>query len=146
MSASLNPVVRTFAVAGSFLALGAIVVAASQGGAAADTTEQQERAAEIQRLHSPSQTIIAPLSQNAAFAKALLAEFPAAAQPGNQPAAIELAKQACNLLPTWGAQQERMSEKVAEVVGQNVTPTQLRTFATAAAVAYCPAELANAQR
>lgn len=143
---SLNPATRVFAVVGSFMALGVIVVAASQGGASATSTEQAERAAKIASVHATSQNVLAPVSQNAAFARALIAGFPTLAQPGNQPSAIKLAKQTCNLLPTWGAQQERVSAKVAEIVGSAVSPAELTTFASAAAIAYCPSQLANAQR
>ena len=143
---SLNPATRVFAVVGSFMALGAIVVGASQGGASASSTEQAEWAAKIESVHASSQSVLAPLSRDAAFAKALIAEFPTAAQPGNQPSLIKLAKQTCNLLPTWGAQQDRVSEKAGEIVGSAVSPAQLKAFASAAAIAYCPAQLANAQR
>lgn len=143
---SLNPATRVFAVVGSFMALGAVVVAGSQGGASATSTEQAERLAKIESVHATSQNVLAPVSQNAAFARALIADFPAAAQPGNQPSAIKLAKQTCNLLPTWGAQQDRVSAKVAEIVGSAVSPAQLTTFASAAAIAYCPSQLVNAQR
>lgn len=141
-----NPVARMGILAGSFLAVGAIVIAASQGGAAASTADQQARAAKIERASATSQSVLTPLSRDAAFAMALISGLPQAAEPGNQPGATKLAKQMCNLLPTWGAQQERMTDAVAKAVGQTISPAQLQTFASAAAIAYCPAQLVNAQR
>lgn len=142
----LSPVARMGILAGSFLALGAIVIAASQGGAVASTAEQKDRAAKIERASATTQSVLTPLSRDAVFAKSLIEGLPQAAQPGNQPGAIELAKQMCNLLPTWGAQQKRMTDAVSKAVGQTIGPAQLQTFASAAAIAYCPSQLANAQR
>ena len=140
-----GPIASVAALGGTFLVLGAVVVAASQGGAAAGSAAQG-RAAAIERASATTQSVVAPRSRDAMFALALIEDLPQAAQPGNQPGATKLAKQMCNLFPTWGAQQERMTDAVAKAVGQAIGPAQLQTFASAAAVAYCPAQLANARR
>jgi hypothetical protein len=148
VSQSSNPVVRTFAAAGAFLALGAIVVAASQGGASATTADQKERVAKIESVHATTAnpTVLAGRSPQAIFQLALPASMSDAAQPGNEPAAVKLAKQTCDALPTWGAQQQRMTTEVSELMGRTVTAEELRGWAKAASLGFCPGQFANAAR
>lgn len=148
MSQSLNPVVRTLAVAGSFVAVGAIVVAATQGGASATSADQKERAAKIESVHATTAnpTVLAGRSPQAIFQLALPSSLSDAAQPGNEPAAVSLAKQTCDALPTWGAQQQRMTAEVSELMGRTITADELRGWAKAASLGFCPGQFANAAR
>ncbi len=146
---SLNPVARVAAVAGAFLAMGAVALGATTGAAsAASVADQKERATNISSAHAVTQnpTLVAGRSQSAVFFMALPADLSLAAQPGNQPAAIDLAKQTCDALPTWGAQKDRMTAEVSEFMGQAMSADQLKAFAGAASLGFCPGQFPNVAR
>ncbi|MGQ0844361.1 MAG: hypothetical protein ACT4QF_09515 [Sporichthyaceae bacterium] len=145
---TLSPVQRTAAMAGAFLALGAIVVAASQGGAAAlSAAELQERNAKIESAHSVTQgvtSVESVKSKAAAFEKALGAgSLKALVEPGNVPATIAAAKQACDLAPTWAAAKSGVADSVAKIMGASISDAQLASFAASSIAIYCPAQAAN---
>jgi hypothetical protein len=149
-SGTLSPIQRMAALAGGFLALGVVVVAASQGGAAASAQDQQERAIKIESAHSVTQGVTyveSVQSKAAAFTKALgTGSLAAMAEPGNQLAAIDLATQTCDVLPTWAASKAGVADGVSEIVGSAIGEAQLTSFASAASAVYCPAQLANLAR
>jgi hypothetical protein len=136
---SFSPVRQVGFIAAGFLTLGAIAIAASQGGAEAASTHDKVVKSYNQVYAGNRHVTVAPsVDPSHILFTGLLSDLTMAAEPGNEGAYIKEAKQVCDALPTWGAQSDRITKDVAALVGHDVNATQLTTFVTASALAYCP--------